>query len=306
MLDINNDCAINQGKKYLYKYVTADTACKILTNFTVKWSSPLIFNDPFDMQTEIRFDFSEEEQLKHLIDEIIRLGCIDRDEVLRDSCIGIDVIKDMRTKHNTIDQGRLRDHFQEAFKLLIPRLEEQIELHNRWWRSSVKAVRVFCVVEEHDNLLMWAHYSKNHTGAVIKFRLIPELDTALCGALPIQYENRPPTLATMEEYMQDLTGKKSIDTYNTSLVYTLTKSAHWQYEKEWRCAKKSSSTNLRKRTEFVPIVPDEIDTVYLGLKMNYQKEDAIIRCLTGPLRDVHVYKAKRSKTKYGLDFDRIK
>jgi len=305
MLDINNDCAINQGKKYFCKYVTADTVCKILTNLTVKWSSPLIFNDPFDMQTEVIFDFSEEEQIKHVVDEIIRLGCIDRDEVLEDGCIGIPAIEDLRTK--TIDIDLFRNDFQESFKqLFLPRLREHIELHNKWQRTFVKKVRVFCVVEEHDNLLMWAHYSKNHTGAVIKFRLIPELNTALCGALPIQYSSKPPTFANMEEYIQDITGKKSIDTYNSSLMYTLTKSNHWQYEKEWRCAKTSTSTDLRKRSEFVPFFPDEIDTVYLGLKMKRKNEDAIIRCRTGPLKNVQVYKAKKSKTKFGLDFERIR
>ena len=211
----------------------------------------------------------------------------------------------MRTKHN-INQEILRDHFQESFELLIPRLKEQIESHNRWWRSFIKKVRVFCVVEEHDNLLMWAHYSKNHTGAVIKFRLIPELDTALCGAYPIQYSGKPPTLATLEEYIQDLTGKIPLDTNKVSWRYTLTKSNHWRYEKEWRCAKKSKSTDLRKRSEFAPVLPDEIDTVYLGLKMKRPEEEAILRCLTGSLKNVHVYKAKKSETKYGLDFGRVR
>jgi len=280
MLDINNDCAINQGKKYLCKYVTANTAYKILTNLTVKWSSPLTFNDPFDMQTEMRLGFSDEELVKHLIDESIR--------------------------HSTYDQDGLRKYLMESVEQTIPRLKVLMEEHNKWWRTFVKTVRVFCVVEEHDNLLMWAHYSKNHTGAVIKFTLIPEKDTALCSALPIQYESKPPTLATMEEYIQDLTGKKSIDTYNTSLMYSLTKSNHWRYEKEWRCAKKSTSTNLRKRIEFVPFLPDEIDIVYLGLKMRRKKEDAIMRCLTGSLDHVQVYKAKRSTKEFGLAFERIK
>src|ERR1035437_506982 len=34
----------------LYKYVTADTGKKILENGTLRWSTPAVLNDPFDMQ----------------------------------------------------------------------------------------------------------------------------------------------------------------------------------------------------------------------------------------------------------------
>jgi hypothetical protein len=35
--------------EFLYKYFTAATAIAILTTQTFRWSSPLIFNDPFDV-----------------------------------------------------------------------------------------------------------------------------------------------------------------------------------------------------------------------------------------------------------------
>jgi hypothetical protein len=35
-----------------FKYVTANTARTILENGTLRWSSPAMFNDPFDIRRE--------------------------------------------------------------------------------------------------------------------------------------------------------------------------------------------------------------------------------------------------------------
>ena len=46
------------------------------------------------------------------------------------------------------------------------------------WLEKVPRMRMLCVTEEHDNLLMWAHYANNHTGAVLELRVMPEEDNA--------------------------------------------------------------------------------------------------------------------------------
>lgn len=46
---------------YLYKYVTADTAKKLISTQAFRWSSPLNFNDPFDHQTGFVFTYTGQE-----------------------------------------------------------------------------------------------------------------------------------------------------------------------------------------------------------------------------------------------------
>lgn len=43
-----------------YKYMTVGTAKAVLTNTSLRYSSPLLFNDPFDHQIDFNFDFTEE------------------------------------------------------------------------------------------------------------------------------------------------------------------------------------------------------------------------------------------------------
>jgi hypothetical protein len=41
-----------------YKYMPAATAKLVLRGRSLRWSSPLIFNDPFDFPRELAFGFS--------------------------------------------------------------------------------------------------------------------------------------------------------------------------------------------------------------------------------------------------------
>jgi hypothetical protein len=296
MLDPINDCAINKGKTYLCKYVSADTACKILTNLEGKWSSPLLFNDPFDMQIGMRFDFEHEDVQEPLLNEYIRLTYHDKDVVLQNINLG-PYIELARAKFQSIPPKELRRILKVDPKSNLSDIERELEEYNTWWQNFIRDIRVFCVVEKHDNILMWSHYSKYHTGAVIKYKLIPEPDTDLCAALPIQYISRRklPTIASLEEYVQHLTGQKPLDIENIGQTYFLTKSNHWKYEKEWRVFKRSRNTNRDELFEFFKFLPEEFDTIYLGCRMEDQEKENIMRCLNSNLSHVKVYKAKKVK-----------
>ena len=46
-------------RQYFYKYVTAKVAKIVLATRKLRWSSPLLFNDPFDVTQELRLNFDE-------------------------------------------------------------------------------------------------------------------------------------------------------------------------------------------------------------------------------------------------------
>jgi hypothetical protein len=107
---------------------------------------------------------------------------------------------------------------------------------NTWWSQVGKASRIFCVVEEPDNLLMWAHYAQSHEGAVIQFECLPELDNLLCAAMKVNYVTDPPVITRkLDDYIRHLTGQPNkIDYKSLYYDFHLSKSDHWKYEKEWR------------------------------------------------------------------------
>ncbi len=64
-------------RRYFYKYVSANTAKIILSTRTLRWSSPVLFNDPFDVTQELRLNFDASELnlvLTELIASLIEKG----------------------------------------------------------------------------------------------------------------------------------------------------------------------------------------------------------------------------------------
>jgi len=298
--------AEGQGKTHFCKYVTADTAKIILTSLKGKWSSPLLFNDPFDMQTEILFDFNIEDVEERLVNEISRLAFYDKDVDLKDDPLEI---QRWRILSESVPPEKLREDLRDAVHLTIPELHKTFEQGNTTLQTLTSVARVFCVVEKHDNLLMWAHYAKDHTGAVIKFKLLFEEDTNLCSAFPITYINDEdkPTIASIERWVKSIIGQDPMD-YKKEVLekYCFTKSNHWRYEGEWRVLGMKKNPEEEALYELRSFLPEEFDTIYLGCKMEDSDRDEILRCLTGSLSHVQVYQARKSKMKYKLDFERIK
>jgi hypothetical protein len=60
-------------RKYFYKYTTARAAKTILVNKTVRCSSPLLFNDPCDVQRKLALGCDERELGAAVAKEVSRL-----------------------------------------------------------------------------------------------------------------------------------------------------------------------------------------------------------------------------------------
>lgn len=55
------------------KYMTAEVANIVLVSNKLRWSSPLLFNDPFDVPRDFNLGFDTEELKQPLIDEMMSL-----------------------------------------------------------------------------------------------------------------------------------------------------------------------------------------------------------------------------------------
>ena len=60
-------------RKSFFKYMPSSTAEIVLTNRTLRWSSPVEFNDPFDVPRELAFEITPAEIQQELVDKFIHL-----------------------------------------------------------------------------------------------------------------------------------------------------------------------------------------------------------------------------------------
>ena len=308
------------NRKYFYKYATLETVLTILQKRTVKYSSPAIFNDPFDTQTRIGFSFEESEFVKRYRDELYRLIFADAEPSFIDNTAGLSknirvlrrVVKNSRKKMpKEIYDNMTNDIVADAIK----EMKQVIEGINGWWMRAIRATKVFCVAERADNLLMWAHYAKDHTGAVIGFQCLPELDTPLCAARKVNYVAKPPVIADLDEYVKYMTGQGKPRNGLNIYDMCLSKIEPWIYEQEWRVfilpadmdnpiiPRDSKGDDVL--CDFLGIYPQEIHSIYFGCKMIPDVRAKILSYLTGDLANVEIYQCDKSEREYKLIFNRI-
>jgi len=309
-------------REYFYKYIPAEAAFKILQTRTLKYSSPALFNDPFDTQTRMDFDFEvselieafSEEQYKMIHSPEEPVGD-ESNELFRDIKKVWQVAKQSKRKMpKDIWRQQIKSHNEETVRMCTEYLEEM----NNWWYRLSKASRILCLAEDRENLLMWAHYAKDHTGIVIKFKCLPELDTPLIAARKVDYSCKPPVIAELNDYVKYLTGQSSGLIDHRAIFYKLflTKSAQWSYEQEWRVfippfnmENPTIETDDRGQEilfKLYSFVPQEIHSIYFGCKISKIDRNNIMECLNNKdMRHVKKYNCVRSDREYKLEFEEI-
>jgi len=199
-------------RRYFYKYVTAGVVNIVLATRRVRWSSPLLFNDPFDITQELRLNFDEAllngaiaEEMARMIERSPSHGPKIRHPLLNALLAMLDGRPDLRTEIAT----GLRDLSHPPSQGQVHALEDLRQM----WRDLVPTMRVLCLSELHDVTSMWNHYSDNYRGVVLEFEAVDEIDSCLLVARPVVYQDQPPAIADAEQWARCMLGT-SPKTYN--------------------------------------------------------------------------------------------
>lgn len=294
------------NRRSFFKYTSADTAIKVLESSSVLYSSPIRFNDPFDVQSGLHFDFDINSLPDRIIDSMEELVLHpDRPPVSEAGDFGRTIILMWEKKEtHGFPKEEIRKLFREPLRTLQQRMIELQEVYQKmWWRDFMPRLRVFSVSEEKDNLLMWSHYAEYHTGVVFEFRVMPEQDNPLCVAKPIQYRKDPPTLLTWQEFFDNAIHDRSID-YTSLLHYAYLKSDIWTYEKEWRVYDLLSQPDQTLATLY-PLKAGEIAAVYLGCKIDPAMKGRVIERMGAAYSDAEIYQAEKMTDAFRLKFTAI-
>lgn len=252
-------------ERFTYKYsslnplseISIDRSRDILVHSRIWLSSPEDFNDPFDCQAQISDEPSATKRRKK-VDQLLRKF----EPNLNGS-----------QRKRRVDQMMTRPA-AEWFKVIKASLQEE-----------TKSLGVTCFSDDPRGLLMWSHYSANHTGLCYQFETLN--DPALFGrALPIQYTRTYPTLNPFT-YGDD-----------ESIRMLLTKYEDWKYEKERRVI---APGGARK---FMQIAPASLSGVVLGTRIRESTLQKLREILnerkTNGLPDVRIFKAKQHASSYRL------
>ena len=295
------------GKRSFFKYASPETALAILKSKTFRYGSPLTFNDPFDVQAGIHLAFDLEKLPGKILNRIENLAAADEEPNIDPTNPWGIIVKVARENYKT--NGFPRDRWKLITTNAFAGLKDVIRnsqkhYQDHWWKTMLPGIRMFCVSEDRENLLMWAHYAQDHTGLAFELLSLPEEDNALSTAAPVNYVKEPMPFLSEEEWIESILSLQEFNLDGFYKRYVLTKSEHWEYEHEWRIwypltpAPDSLYQDLKIR-------PSELSAIYLGCRANPIFSKEIIALTHATFPDTRIYRMQKSKTSYALDHEEI-
>lgn len=242
--------------------MSAATARCVLQNNTLRWSSPILFNDPFDVPRELSFGLSSEDIVRALARRMTSL-------IERPPEDTSDLEPKVRLIIETVKNGITDDLRTE----LLTGLAESGEIHRpagasmeafrEMWRRLLPDFRILCLTEGPAHAAMWYHYADQYKGVAIELRCEDSLDSAWLVAKPVSYPSTKPAVYTADGWAELLTTERQTAMDRLFHTATYTKAPDWSYEQEWRI------TSFRRPSDTGPFTdyrfnPLELATVYFG------------------------------------------
>lgn len=276
-------------RQFFYKYVTAKVAKIVLVTRKLRWSSPLLFNDPFDVTQELRLNFDEVELTAVLTDKMASLiegGDFSHSvthpmfaallRVVRYASPDIRraMARELRENIDTPTSGQI-----QAFAAL-----------KETWKEMVPTFRVLCLSEQNDVTPMWLHYAEAYKGAVLEFSAIDELDSAFLVARPVIYQDTPPAIADVNTWASCMLGQSESAYWDLFTEYQYVKTTPWSYEKEWRIVSGARPGETELFADY-GFEPPELTGIYFGPQCSAEDRAAMLGLLVHGLEHVQAHEA---------------
>ena len=177
-------------KESFFKYMTREAALATIDKGCLRWSSPQSFNDPFDMQFNLGSDF-DDTKLRPLVLESLWKAHYLPDGFVVGNELG-QFIDAHRSDFPKLSREDFDREYGEAFEEYRQKWPSLISELNSTLRDGIKGVKVLCLSDRRDSIVMWSHYAESHEGVVLEFACVPERDSVWGVATPVKYGDIPP------------------------------------------------------------------------------------------------------------------
>lgn len=290
-------------KTHFYKYMSASTCIKVLDTGKLRWTCPLVFNDPFDMQVELLTGFSIEELNVKLVEKWVDLIFSEEKPVFFFQTNASNIILLMWENKDNLNRSDVEKNLLSANSMSVESFEHRWGEVKDQLLQSAKESRVLCLAEKNDNLLMWSHYADSHTGVVAGIKCVEEDDSAWLAAQRVEYQEHFPTI-TVDEFIETSLGISEKKLEEIALrKFVTTKSRDWEYEKEWRVVSHLIDSSVSY--EDWKILSSELESIYFGCNISEENKMDILNILRQKYPNTKVYQSNKASSRYMLQMTRI-
>ena len=221
------------SRQVFSKYTKASVAKTILATRRLRWSSPLLFNDPFDVTQELRLNFDEHGlnaamtgRVAWLIEHAEPATCN-----VKHPFFGPLIRSAMRRGPEA--RRRMATELREGVGGPTPGQAAALKLLKDTWSAMVPTFRILCLSELNDVAPMWNHYADGYKGVVLEFFAVKDMDSAFQVARPVVYQDAP-SIAEASAWVSCMLSEGETRWQDLFMEYLYVKTPSWSYEKEWR------------------------------------------------------------------------
>ena len=289
----------------LVKYTDATAAIAILSESTLRWSAPCLFDDPFELNHQSTLNFDSRVLLTACVKSTLGL-IFSRDDPKGNSPL-IKAIRRWRTEDRFDSEEEAQEVLTELLTSMVQHREPDVLEIMRDWRDYARKIRILCLSDGHSNINFWTRYAGNHTGVAIRFACGEE--TTIENPLPLSYSETKPEISPLTEQMDILMNQSNILVQESFANKFLCKSKVDSRDKEWRAFKTAEDaarvTEESQMFEQVKFENNEVRAVYFGAEIIEKSKLEINSLLKRKYPKAKVYQAAANHEKFELNFERI-
>jgi hypothetical protein len=291
----------------LIKYVGSDAATKILGSGTLRWSSPVLFDEPWSIKLDPQLGFDHFTINNAMLKAAT--GMIFTREMPKGNATHplFKAIRRWRAEERFRDEAEAFDALSELLAANPEAVRGKLLQMLNTWQSLLETSRIICLSATHKDPQCWRLYAQNHRGVALRF----SCDGVLSNPVAVEYSKTRPKLTTLKEQIDDLTGIKvaaGSDTYASKLFI---KSHTDASEKEWRCLRQMQEGELDCGEDVEdwhqddPFAASELKAIYLGFMMPEDTRANIIALAKRNYPKATIYQCQPMGDGYELDFQRV-
>ena len=247
---------MNKLPQFLYRYrsIASKNLDRTFTHNELYFSRPDQFNDPFDCKTHFTFKGCDEKDIRKYFEvaSSIHPPNLSDSEIER-------FVNDYKSGNATFPQK------------MINMLRKDLPKYQL-------TLRMLCLSEVYDNILMWSHYSDGHRGIVLQFDTAYIAKQFVSRCEKVDYYSDFPTLRDYNERFREQ-------------MFLLAKSDHWSYEKEWRIINSVENDEEDKIDKVYKIEKEMLAGIILGCEISNEDKDRIRMWRDYGQSQVKIYKA---------------
>tara|TARA_R110000868_G_scaffold110955_1_gene299961 strand:+ start:303 stop:1070 length:768 start_codon:yes stop_codon:yes gene_type:complete len=246
---------------FFYKYRAVDDehldrTSRIFTHNEVYFPNALEFNDPFDSKHAYDFGGTDKE-VRDYFDDILKRSAPSMTRSERRKWIAT------MASRSRLKTDEVHESLHNAQTTLLPQ------------------IGIFSLTKNPNNILMWSHYANSHEGFCLEFT---EANAFIARSQEIRYSDTYPVINPIQQSDKDRLFRA-----------LLTKSSHWEYEKEWRILDYENGPGIKH------FPPEILHGVIFGCRMTEQNKGRIRGWCERRAQPVKFYQAKERLREYALD-----